>query len=127
MLSTPSHTNVVGNLINVMENQMDNTIRQGDVSLVKVLSLPAGCVEVANTEKNKIVLAYGEVTNHSHAIYEDLDQVKVWAVGKVKYLEVMATVMLKHEEHTAQIIPPGIYKLPTQVEYTPQELRVTRD
>ena len=43
------------------------TIRQGDVLLVPVASLPAGCVEVPN-DKGRIVLAYGEVTGHAHAI-----------------------------------------------------------
>jgi hypothetical protein len=153
-------------------------IRQGDVALIPVTAIPAGATEI-KTESKRIVLAYGEVTGHAHAIYEDIDQVKVWAVGKVKYLEVMATamviagdrqfektpgeyeyketgkfdddgeeiietvvlkepvyfsagtklpgVMLRHEEHTHAKIEPGIYKLPVQVEYTPQELRITRD
>lgn len=102
------------------------SIRQGDVCLQMVAAVPAGAVEV-KTEKKRVVLAYGEVTGHAHAIYEDIDQVKVWAVGKVKYLEVMATVMLRHEEHTHAKIEPGIYRLPVQVEYTPEELRITRD
>ena len=101
-------------------------IRQGDVALIPVTAIPAGATEI-KTESKRIVLAYGEVTGHAHAIYEDIDRVKVWAVGKVKYLEVMATVMLRHEEHTHAKIEPGIYKLPVQVEYTPQELRITRD
>lgn len=100
--------------------------RQGDVSWVMVDSLPSGAVEL-KTEESRIVLAYGEVTGHAHAIYEDTDQVRVWAVGKVRYLEVMSAVMLKHEEHTHAKIEPGIYKLPVQVEYTPAELRITRD
>ena len=103
--------------------------RQGDVLLLKldkVAKVPDGAVAVKPDGK-RIVLAYGEVTGHAHAIYEQTDQVRMWAVGKVKYLEVMATVMLKHEEHTHHAIEPGIYKLPVQVEYTPQELRITRD
>jgi hypothetical protein len=107
-----------------MENR--KPIRQGDVSLVPISAIPAGAVEV-KTEEKRVVLAYGEVTGHAHAIYEDIDKVKVWAVGKVKYLEVMATVMLRHEEHTHAEIAPGIYKLPVQVEYEPQEFRITRD
>jgi len=101
-------------------------IRQGDVSLVPVLKIPSGAVEI-KTEDKRVVLAYGEVTGHAHAIYEDIDKVKVWAVGKVKYLEVMATVMLKHEEHTHAKIEPGIYKLPIQVAYEPQELHRVAD
>lgn len=103
-----------------------NILRQGDVSLIKVSALPKGAVEI-KTESNRVVLAYGEVTGHAHAIYEDIDQVKVWAIGKVKYLEVMSTVMLRHEEHTHARIEPGIYKLPVQVEYSPKALQITRD
>ncbi len=102
------------------------SIRQGDVCLHVVTKIPDGAVEI-KTEAKRVVLAYGEVTGHAHAIYEDIDKVKVWAVGKVKYLEVMATVMLRHEEHTHAELPPGIYKLPVQVEYQPQELRRVAD
>ena len=101
-------------------------IRQGDVCLHKCGAVPSNAIEVKTGDK-RIVLAYSEVTGHAHAIYEDLGQVKVWAIGKVKYLEVMAQVTLKHEEHSAATINPGIYKLPVQVEYSPQELRITRD
>lgn len=105
---------------------MKKVIRQGDVSLIQVSAIPYNAFEI-KTEQNRVVLAYGEVTGHAHAIYEDIDQVRVWADGKVKYLEVMATVMLRHEEHTHALLPPGIYKLPVQVEYHPAELRITRD
>lgn len=101
-------------------------IRQGDVCLKPVAALPAGVTALA-PEKNRVVLAHGEVTGHAHAIYENTDQVHIWAHGMVRYLEVMAPVMLRHEEHTHVEIQPGIYRLPVQVEYTPEELRVTRD
>src|ERR1700677_1868229 len=107
-----------------MEKNKVFSSRQGDVAYVKVAALPKGLKEV-RSDGNRIVLAYGEVTGHAHAIYENLDSVKLWADGKVRYLEVMSTVMLKHEEHDPHTIEPGIYKLPVQVEYTPQELRVT--
>lgn len=103
-----------------------NTIRQGDVSLIKVTKIPSGASEI-RTEDKRVVLAYGEVTGHAHAIYEDIDQVKVWADGKVKYLEVMAPVMLRHEEHTHVKLDIGIYKLPVQMEYESKELKRVAD
>ena len=107
---------------------MDKSQRQGDVllKLEKITSIPKNAVLV-ESEKDRIVLMYGEVTGHAHAIYTDTDKVKVWVIGKVKYLECMATVMLKHEEHTEHKIEPSIYKIPVQVEYSPKELRITRD
>ena len=101
-------------------------IRQGDVHLVIVDKLPKGAIRVKLPE-GRIVLAYGEVTGHAHAIYEDTDQIQMWADGKVKYLEVMATVMLKHEEHSEAKLVSGKSLLPVQMEYTPQALQKTQD
>ena len=125
------------------------SIRQGDVCLVLVAALPAGCKEVPY-DKGRIVLAYGEVTGHAHAIADHVEaqprlmseaaaaEVADAAIARAKarllvspagerFLQVDETVHLKHEEHTAHPIPPGIYKLPQQVEYTPAELRRVAD
>ena len=117
------------------------TIRQGDVLLQPVSKLPADCTEVP-LDKGRIVLAYGEVTGHYHRIEDHIadprpaqraaeiaDAVIARAKARLliapsgeRYLEVVETVTLRHEEHTAHTIPPGIYKLPQQVEYRPSEL-----
>ncbi len=123
-------------------NAKPQQVRQGDVQLQPVAGLPKGCTEIP-ADGNRIVLAYGEVTGHAHAIYDHLAQgaekagevadaaiaraqtkARLWrdAAGD-RYLEVKETVTLRHEEHTQHTLPPGIYKLPTQVEYTPAELR----
>ena len=113
-------------------------IRQGVVLLQQVAKLPKGCTEVAQDGK-RIVLAHGEVTGHAHAIYDHVDEradeltenVIARAQAKARllvapngerYLEVTAPVTLKHEEHSAHAIVPGIYHLPRQMEYTPAEL-----
>lgn len=124
------------------------TIRQGDVLLTPVAALPAGCTEVPN-DKGRIVLAYGEVTGHAHAI-ADHHHSAAFTAGAVeiadaaiaraktkarllvapdgqRYLQVDEAVNLTHEEHTAHRILPGIYKLPVQVEYTPAALRQVAD
>ncbi|MDB5801762.1 MAG: hypothetical protein JWL63_2701 [Rhodocyclales bacterium] len=127
-----------------------NQIRQGDVQLEPVSKLPAGCTEIA-PDGERIVLAYGEVTGHAHAIYDHVvvpnhraelaaeeiadaaiaraqAKARLWqASNGVRYLEVSETVNLCHEEHTAHALVPGIYKLPVQVEYTPAELRRVAD
>jgi hypothetical protein len=127
-------------------NAKPQQVRQGDVQLQPGSSLPSGCTEIP-ADGNRIVLAYGEVTGHAHAIYDHLAQcaekagevadaaiaraqtkARLWrdASGD-RYLEVKETVTLRHEEHTQHTLPPGIYKLPTQVEYTPAELRRVAD
>ena len=107
------------------------TIRQGDVALIAVRALPAGCVPIEN-EGKRIVLAHGEVTGHAHAIYDHIgpsaaDEIAEAAIARARmfvapngdrFLEVREPVTLKHEEHTAHTIPPGVYELPIQVEYT---------
>lgn len=118
------------------------TIRQGDVALVQVAALPSGCTEVPY-DKGRIVLAYGEVTGHAHAIADHRPaqraaEIADAAIARAKarlvvsptgerYLEVHEAVTLRHEEHTAHVIPPGVYRLPVQVEYTPAELRRVED
>ena len=123
-----------------MKNLKPQQIRQGDVQLQPVAKLPADCTEIPN-DKGRIVLAYGEVTGHAHAIADhiarrDMNPVaaaeiaeaaiaraKLWrAPNGERYLEVKEPVTLRHEEHTAHTLNPGIYKLPTQVEYVAPEL-----
>lgn len=127
-------------------------LRQGGVQIQQVTKLPAGCTEI-KPEGGRIVLAHGEVTGHAHAIYDYLkkpaqrreqpaaaDEIAEAAIARAqakarlwrapngeRYLEVTETVTLRHEEHTQHSIPPGVYQLPTQVEYTPAELRRVAD
>lgn len=115
-------------------------IRQGDVCLVPVPSIPAGCTEVPN-DKGRIVLAYGEVTGHAHAIADHRPELRASEIAEAaiararllvapngeRFLEVREAVTLCHEEHTAHTIPAGFYRLPQQVEYTPAELRRVAD
>lgn len=130
-------------------NSKPQQIRQGDVQLQPVSSLPAGCEEVPN-DKGRIVLAYGEVTGHAHAIADHVvrrevtpsaaDEIAEAAISRAqakarlliapngeRFLEVKETVTLCHEEHTAHTLNPGIYKLPMQVEYSPAALRRVED
>lgn len=108
-----------------MKANKRQVIRQGDVCLIQVASLPAWAVESAHDGK-RIVLAYGEVTGHAHAIY-DTTKARLWDAGVERFLQVLAPVSLAHEEHTHVTLQPGIYHLPQQVEYTPAELKRVTD
>ena len=102
---------------------MQTQQRQGDVLLVPA-TLPKGAKPVES--KGDVVLAYGEVTGHAHRIKEST-KVRMWSAGAERFLQVMDAVALIHEEHATVTIPPGIYKLPQQVEYTPAELQRVAD
>lgn len=116
------------------------SIRQGDVLLILTTSIPQNC-QLVPLENNRIVLAHGETTGHAHAIADHGQalcpnsalEMATAAIARAKaklwiddsgdrYLEVIDTVNLTHEEHTAHSIPAGIYYIPQQVEYTPKEL-----
>ena len=120
-------------------------IRQGDVQLQPVKALPDGCVEIDN-DRGRIVLAYGEVTGHAHAIADHITKreigpeaaaeiaeaaiarARLWrAPNGDRFLEVRQTVHLTHEEHTEHALLPGIYHLPVQVQYTPAALHRVAD
>jgi hypothetical protein len=112
-------------------NVKPKTIRQGDVALFPVAKLPEGCTEVPN-DNGRIVLAYGEVTGHAHAIADHISaeaaseiadaaiaRARLWqAPNGDRFLEVKAPVSLSHEEHATHVLPPGIYEVPVQVEMT---------
>lgn len=106
--------------------------RQGDVLMVLVKDLPAGLDEVT-PRAGRVVLQHGEATGHAHAFYDR--GVKVFApkgaakAARPTYLQVVRkTALLKHEEHETVKLPPGIYRLPTQVEHSDaDEPRVVAD
>lgn len=102
---------------------MSKQQRQGDVLLVPA-ELPQGAVQAES--KGDVILAYGEVTGHAHRIKEST-KVRMWAAGAERFLQVMEAAALTHEEHATVTIPPGVYKLPMQVEYSPAELQRVAD
>ena len=104
---------------------MQKIIRQGDVLLVRVAKVPAKASKIA-AEGGRVVLAHGEVTGHAHAIYEPA-KAKLWSAGAERFLQVMETVALQHEEHSAANLAPGVYRVAIQTEYTPQALRNVAD
>lgn len=117
--------------------------RQGDVMLVEVKSLPKDLKDV--TPNDRIVLAYGEVTGHAHAIYPQMPEVtvidrvrgakpaepkiaaKLWDAGAERFLQVLEKTQLKHEEHSAIDLPVGNFKVVRQREYDPEKFRVVED
>lgn len=100
--------------------------RQGDVLLVRIGDeLPQGAEKMANTE-SRIVLAYGEVTGHAHAIA--LSQAQLFIDGDTRYLQVGAGgADLVHEEHSTINLKQGVYRVVQQREYIPQSSRTVLD
>jgi hypothetical protein len=100
--------------------------RQGDVLIIPVKSIPKTALAV---ERNgDVVLAYGEVTGHAHAIKSE--RAALFSDPKLAAIFMCVTddpVALEHEEHGTVTIPPGGYEVRRQKEYTPSEIRQVAD
>lgn len=88
--------------------------RQGDILLVKVTRLPASAVR--ETNKDRIVLAYGEATGHAHAISSNFAQ--AFRTNSQRFLEAYEGAVLVHEEHSAIPLAQGTYQIIRQREFT---------
>lgn len=103
--------------------------RQGDVLIFRAPDdTPAG--KAVKRDRGRIVLAYGEVTGHAHAIKSRAARLFSFdEAGREldKLLEVAKTVALEHEEHSTIEIPAGRYIVRRQREYTPDAIRVVAD
>ena len=107
--------------------------RQGDVLLEMIApaDTPIGeMLKPVARDKGRVVLAYGEVTGHAHAI----GQPKVYHYRASEggsgdtVLKVEEPATLQHEEHATIDLPPGLYRVTRQREWTDEdEIRYVAD
>jgi hypothetical protein len=92
-------------------------IRQGDVLLVPVDSVPEAVVPVAR-ENGRLVLAEGEMTGHAHVI--EAEQVELVTAEQANQLYLLVhgsdSVELLHEEHSTLPVEAGMYRVVQQRE-----------
>jgi hypothetical protein len=94
-------------------------LRQGDVLLVPAETVPEGALSVRR-DAGRVVLAYGEVTGHAHAIRSSA--ARLLEVDTERYLVTTDEVTLEHEEHGPIAVAPGTYRVVIQREYVPAEI-----
>lgn len=128
-----------------MQQTKPKIVRQGDVLLVPVEQLPNDAKEIA-LDRGRIVLAYGEVTGHAHAIADHgvseaaaaeiaeaaiarahQARARLYEADGERYLHVVEPVTLTHEEHSPVRLVAGVYHLPTQNEYDAATMRRVAD
>lgn len=99
--------------------------RQGDVLLVKLdmSDLPSGAVR--QEVDGRLVLAYGEVTGHAHAIDTSCASLYQWKGDRL--IEAKPGARLVHEEHNTIDLEPGFYRVIQQREYEPGSFRPVVD
>ena len=112
-------------------NNQRKPIRQGDVLLIPVKRIP-GKTRAVDRHHNRLVLAEGEVTGHSHAIL-DAGAELVTAEGAAE-LEAMyllvgpQPVSLVHEEHGTIEIPADTnWEVRRLREYAPERSSYVQD
>ena len=103
--------------------------RQGDVLIRKMSELDkkVGEGEKVKRDSGRIILAYGEVTGHAHAIH-DKEAVLIEDDNR-RFLQVLKDggVDLIHEEHDTINLPKGDYEIVIQNEYSPEKIRNVLD
>lgn len=97
---------------------MNKQIRNGDVFLRPVRALPAGATR--QTIQQPEVLAYGEVTGHSHRIISDCSVARYVHDGRA-YVLLKQAGILTHEEHGQAHVGTGVYELIIERDYDPSE------
>lgn len=93
--------------------------RQGDLLFLAIPELPEGLIK--RTGK---VIAWGEVTGHSHSLKDG----RVLEDGQgALFLEVLHATQVVHQEHHAIELPAGCYRVTRQREYSPEAIREVVD
>lgn len=93
-----------------------NPIRQGDVYVIPA-TIPAATRKVAR-DNGRVILAYGEVTGHAHAITAPTATLLTTADNE-RFLRIVGSgATLTHEEHAAIEIAPGEYRVVIAREWT---------
>ena len=101
--------------VSMMDGQ--RLYRQGDVLLRPVEAIP-GTVRELGRDDERIILAYGEVTGHAHAISAPPSEATLLSTDdNRRFLRLVADVALEHEEHATLVIPAGIYQVVQQREW----------
>ena len=99
--------------------------RQGDIMLVATSGVEPG--DQIPRDGGRVVLAYGEVTGHAHAIAAPQATLHEIQGDLDRLLRCQKQVELRHEEHGTIVLPVGDYLVKRQREYTPEEVRYVAD
>jgi hypothetical protein len=99
--------------------------RQGDVLLVRVEDIPADAVPCQ--VDGDVILAYGEVTGHTHRIAKASANAfangGAWDPSAERFIQALDGAELRHEEHGTISLPAGKYRVVQQREYHPDAIR----
>ena len=91
--------------------------RQGDVLIKRINKINPEAKPAERDEQDRVVLAYGEVTGHAHAIHDP--GVVAMMIGDDHFLSVPnGGAEVVHEEHDTIVLSEGTYEVTRQREWT---------
>jgi hypothetical protein len=93
-------------------------VRQGDIVIRKTEKPVTGVL------KEDRIIAYGEVTGHTHTVIGDA---KVFETANQLMIDVAGTAEVIHQEHKTITLPKGIYEVVGQREWTDANERKVTD
>lgn len=100
--------------------------RQGDVLLQRVDFDPRQKKhQKVPRDGGRIILAYGEVTGHAHAIMDV--EAEMVQVGNERFVVTEKGISITHEEHEQIVIGPGYWRVVRQQEFDPGVQRYVAD
>lgn len=104
-----------------------NQDRQGDLLFVEIPTVEARELRKRAKEiaRGEIVLAYGEVTGHRHAVHEP--KARLLEVDGGRILVSPVPIKVVHEEHAPAALPSGTFRVIRQREYQPEQIRTITD
>src|SRR3954447_6218846 len=79
--------------------------RQGDVLIARIDEVPED-LEAVPRDKGRVVLAYGEVTGHAHAVQGDVELLTPADVTEMdeRFLRAVSEALVVHEEHDTIVL-----------------------
>lgn len=102
-------------------------VRQGDVFIesVEISEEKFSSGAVVPNDQGRVILAYGEVTGHAHALPSG--SVVMREIDGERYIYVRRPCFLRHEEHSRIRLTSGYYRIIRQREYQPDSIRQVAD
>jgi hypothetical protein len=106
---------------------MEKIYQQGDVLLKQRKRFPANAKKLKPKARGWVV-AEGEATGHAHVLDVPDVEMREDANGII-WVKVNAPSEIRHEEHDAQVIAPGVYEVGIVREVDPftEEIREVMD
>jgi len=94
--------------------------RQGDLLFVEVTVIPSSARKTGHA-----IIEEGEATGHKHQVLDG--SAHLFEDGNVKFLEILESATIVHEEHAPLRLPQGLFQVIKQREYEPEGPRYVRD